>query len=365
MTSIGEGAGFAPAPGLPGPDSAGKPLPDNTGHIALVRRAAPSSKAQWWRSDWAAFAMRRAGGLILSVGLLVAVTFLIVPLLPGDPAVAMLGTDATPEAIEQLREKMGLNAPLWAQFVAYLGHLAQGEFGTSFRYGIPVSEIIATKMPYTARLAFGAIFAVLVVAIPFGMLIGVATRGGRRSWLATGFGAVAGFFASFPSAVAGTVLVIVFAIWLKALPAGGAESGASLILPVVALALGPTFAVARVVRQETYTVLQQDFMRTARGKRLPALRRYVTHALPNLMASTLTLTGLVLAGLIGGTVIIETVFSYPGLGLEVVQSIIYKDYPTIQGIILVIGLLAIGINLLIDVVLGVIDPRTLGGQKHG
>jgi peptide/nickel transport system permease protein len=106
-------------------------------------------------------------------------------------------------------------------------------------------------------------------------------------------------------------------------------------------------------------------MRTAKGHRLRALRLYIVHALPNLMASTLTLTGLILASLIGGTVVIETVFSYPGLGLEVVQSIIYKDYPTIQGIILVIGSLAILINLLVDIVLGVIDPRTLGGGHHG
>lgn len=348
------GAGLAPAPEVPAPDP--------TAHVLLQQRA---GRRQWWRSDWAVFALRRAGGLLLSASLLVVVTFLIVPLLPGDPAVAMLGTDATPQAVEALRERMGLNDPLWVQFGAYLGNLFQGEFGRSFRYGIPVGDIIATKLPYTAGLALGSIAVVLLVAIPLGMLVGVLTRGGRRGWLATLFGAVAGFFASFPAAVAGTLLVVVFAIWLRLLPAGGADVAGSAVLPIVALALGPTFAVARVVRQETYTVLQQDFMRTARGKRLPAARRYLEHALPNLMASTLTLTGLVLAGLIGGTVIIETVFSYPGLGLEVVQSIIYKDYPTIQGIILVIGGLAILINLLVDVVLGMIDPRTLGGRSHG
>lgn len=350
------GAGEQPAPGLPALES--------TGHVLLAQRPA-AGRGRWWRSDWASFALRRAGGLVLSVALLVIVTFLIVPLLPGDPAVSMLGTKATPEAIDALRDRMGLNDPLLMQFGHYLANIVQGQFGDSFRYGIPVSEIIATKLPYTAGLAFGAIVLVLLVAIPLGMLIGVLTRAGRRGWLATGFGAVAGFFASFPAAVAGTLLVVVFAIWLGALPAGGAETPSSAVLPIIGLSLGPIFAVARVVRQETYTVLQQDFMRTAKGKRLRAAYRYLVHALPNLMASTLTLTGLVLAGLIGGTVVIETVFSYPGLGLEVVQSIIYKDYPTIQGIILIIGGLAILINLLVDVVLGVIDPRTLGGQNHG
>lgn len=337
---------------------------DTTRHIATVRAAGRGARS-WLRSDWALFAYRRLGGLALSATLLVVVTFLIVPLIPGDPAVAMLGSQATPEAIAALRARMGLDQPLPAQFVDFVGGVFRGEFGRSFRYGVPVSEIISTKLPYTATLALGSIAVVLLVAIPLGMLVGVLTRGGKRGALGTAFGAIAGFLASFPAYVAGTVLVIVFATWLGVLPAGGVDRPGYAVLPVAALALGPTFAVARVVRQETYTVLQQDFMRTARGHRLRAIRLYIVHALPNLMASTLTLTGLILASLIGGTVVIETVFSYPGLGLEVVQSIIYKDYPTIQGIILVIGSLAILINLLVDIVLGVIDPRTLGGGHHG
>lgn len=337
------------------------PVGDSTQHIAIVRRA----RGGWWRSDWMLFAYRRLGGLLLSVSLLVLVTFLIVPLIPGDPALAMLGTNATPESIAALQDRLGLNQPLLTQFVNFIGGIFQGDLGTSFRYGVPVTDIIGTKLPYTATLAFGSIAVLLLVAIPLGMLIGVLTRGGRLGPVATGFGAAAGFLASVPAYVAGTILVIVFSIWLGALPAGGVEQPGYAILPIAALALGPTFAVARVVRQETYTVLQQDFMRTARGHRLRALRLYIVHALPNLMASTLTLTGLILAGMIGGTIVIETVFSYPGLGLEVVQSIIYKDYPTIQGIILVIGAIAISINLLIDIVLGMIDPRTLGGGQHG
>ena len=132
---------------------------------------------------------------------------------------------------------------------------------------------------------------------------------------------------------------------------------------MLALAVGPTFAVTRVVRQETATVLQQDFMRTAKGHRLKTARLYLVHALPNLMTSTLTLAGLILAGIVGAAVIIENVFNYPGLGSEIVQAIIYKDYPMVQGIILVIGTLAIVVNLIIDVILGLIDPRTLGGRN--
>lgn len=316
------------------------------------------------RSTWFGFTLRRLGGLALSLGLLVILTFLIVPLIPGDPALAILGPDATPDAVAALRERLNLDQPLWNQFGLYLHGLATFDLGESFRYRTPVTTTILTKLPYTLQLAFGSILVVIVLAIPLGMLIGVLTRGGRRPTLAVGFGAVAGFFASFPAYVVATLLIVVFAIWLKVLPAGGATAPGAIILPIAALALGPTFAVARVVRQETYSVLQQDYVRTARGHRLRAVRLYLRHALPNLMASTLTLTGLILAGLLGGAIIIETVFNFPGLGSEVVQAIIYKDYPVIQGIVLTIGVIAIGINLAIDVILGIIDPRTLGGPSN-
>lgn len=316
------------------------------------------------QNSWGSFALRRAGGLVLSLVLLAVLTFLIVPLIPGDPALAILGPDATPAAIATVRERLHLDLPLWNQFGLYVQGLASLDLGESFRYSTPVTETIATKLPYTAALAFGSIAVVVVFAIPMGMLVGVLTRGGRRPVLATGFGVVAGFFASFPAYVAASLLVIVFAIWLRVLPAGGATAPGAFVLPIMALAIGPTFAVARVVRQETFEVLQQDFIRTARGRRVGSARLYLRHALPNLMASTLTLTGLILAGLLGGAVIIESVFSLPGLGMEVVQAIIYRDYPVIQGIVLTIGTIAIVINLVIDILLGLIDPRTLGGPTN-
>lgn len=326
-----------------------------TADIGAVRRFA--------RSPWGSFALRRGGGLLLSLSVLVIMTFLIVPLIPGDPAIAILGPDATTEAIDRMRERLHLDMPLWGQFGLYLQGLFSLDLGESFRYGTPVTETILTKLPYTATVAFGSIAVVILVAIPLGMMIGVLTRGGRRAALATLFSATAGFLASIPAYVTASVLVLIFAIWLRVLPAGGGQAAGAFVLPIAALALGPTFAVARVVRQETFAVLQQDFMRTARGRRIGATRLYLRHALPNLMASTLTLTGLILAALLGGAIIIETVFSLPGLGMEVVSAIIYRDYPIIQGIILTIGFIAVAINLVIDIILGIIDPRTLGGQS--
>jgi peptide/nickel transport system permease protein len=317
------------------------------------------------RSVWGSHLRSRALGLLLSLGLLVVATFLIVPLLPGDPAVAILGTKATPEAIAEMHERLRLDDPLWQRFVTYLSGIVHGDFGTSFRYHAPVSDIIAAKLPYTLNLAFGAIAVVVLVAIPLGMLVGVATRGGRRPTLSAAFGAATGLFASIPGYVAGTLLVLVFAVGLQILPPGGADSAFGAILPTIALALGPTAATARVVRQETQTVIEQDFMRTARGHRVSAVRLYLVHALPNLLTSVLTLTALIFTGMIGGTVIIETVFNYPGIGAEVVQAIIYKDYPVVQGIILVIGLIAILVNLLIDLALAAVDPRMLRSQAHG
>ena len=312
----------------------------------------------WWD-----YALRRGGGLLLSITLLVLVTFFIVPLIPGDPAVAIAGADATTEQIEAIRERLGLNDPLIVQFVRYLTGIVTGNLGTSFAYGQPVAEIILTKMPYTLQLAGTAIVVVLAIAIPFGMVVGIATQGGRRRWLDVAFGGFTGTLQSIPQYVTSTILVAVFAIMLGVLPAAGADAPNALLLPVIGVSLGPICSIARLVRRETSTVLEQDFMRTARGARLPNLRLYARHALPNLLTTALTLSGLILAGMLGGAIIVETVFSWPGLGGEVVTAILYKDYPVIQGVILVLGVIAIVMNLLIDVILGIIDPRTLGAHR--
>lgn len=314
-------------------------------------------------SPWLAFAIRRAGGICLSVGLLIVVTFFMVPLIPGDPAVAVAGADATSQQINAIRESLGLNEPLWLRFVHYLGGIFTGQLGNSFAYHQSVASIIATKLPFTATLAACGIALVLIVAVPAGMAAGILTRGNRNRWLDTTFGAITGFFQAVPQYVMATVLVVIFGIALAVLPVAGAVGPKSIILPVAALAIAPICSVARVVRRETAAVLEQDFMRTARGHRLAAIRLYGRHALPNLLTTALTLSGLVLSGMLGGAIIVETVFSWPGLGREVITAIVNKDYPVIQGIILVLGLMAIVINLLIDVVLGVIDPRTLGGKS--
>ncbi|MGI5167125.1 ABC transporter permease [Spirillospora sp. CA-253888] len=312
---------------------------------------------------WAGFLLRRLAGLVVALAALVVVTFLMMQLIPGDPARALAGDTATGAQVEQLRHELGLDRSLGSQFTSYVGGLLQGDLGQSFQTREPVAQVIGSRLPFTAELALLAIVLVLLLAVPLGMAVAIATRGGRRGRLDAGFTFVTGLVGATPEYVLGTLLVLVFAITLGALPAAGAASLSALVLPVLAIALPATCVLARIVRRETAGVLEQDYMRTARGRRLPPLRLYARHALPNLLTGTLTMGGLTLAGLLGGTVIVESVFNWPGLGSRVVQAILNRDYPVIQGTVLVLGVLATLLNLLVDLLLGLLDPRTLNGRS--
>ncbi|MFJ2743430.1 ABC transporter permease [Streptomyces sp. NPDC087440] len=314
------------------------------------------------RSPWLGFLVRRGAGLVGVLLTLVVGTFLMIQLIPGDPAQQLAGSSATAERIVQVRHELGLDLSLWQQFTAYVGGLFHGDLGTSFAAGLPVTDLIAARLPFTAELALIAMVLVLLVSVPLGMSVAVACRGGRRRRLDTAFTSLTAVAGAIPEYVLATVLVLVFAITLGVLPAAGAATLSALILPVLAVSVGPVCTLARIVRRETATVLTQDYLRTARGHRLKPLRLYARHALPNLLTSTLTLGGLILSGLLGGTVIVEIVFAWPGLGTGVVNAITARDYPVVQGIVLLLGLLATLLNLLVDVVLGLLDPRTLNGK---
>ncbi|WP_235590614.1 ABC transporter permease [Leucobacter sp. G161] len=311
---------------------------------------------------WGAFALRRLGGILLSFVVLVLVTFLIVPLIPGDPALVIAGEGATEADIERIRERLGLNESLIVQFFSYAADLLRFDLGSSFSTGGPVTAIIAARFPFTAQLALIAIVGILAIAVPAGLAVAVATRGGRNRWLDVGFNAVTGFFYSVPQYVMGTLLVAAFAIGLGWLPSGGAASRSAIMLPLAALMIQPICSVGRVVRREASVVLEQDFIRTARGWRLPQRRTNLRYVLPNVITTTLTLSGLILAAQLGGAIVIENVFNWPGLGQGIVAAILTRDYPTIRGIILVLGLLATLIIVVVDLVLAVIDPRNLGAD---
>lgn len=314
------------------------------------------------RSPWPRFLLGRLAGLAAVLAMLVVGTFLIVQLIPGDPAQVIAGPEASQAQIEQIRHEQGLDQPLLVQFGDYVSGLLQGDLGTSFSSGLPVSEVIANRLPFTAEIAFLAVLIALLVSVPLGMATAVACRGGRRKVLDTGFTAVTAILGSIPEFVLATLLIMFFAIKLRMLPPSGAATLDAMVLPILALSIAPICTLARVVRRETATVLTMDYMRTARGRRLRAVRLYTRHALPNLMTSTLTLGGLVLTGLLGGAVVVEYVFAWPGLGTGIIDALGKRDYPVIQGVVLLLGILATLLNLLVDVVLGLLDPRSLRGK---
>jgi peptide/nickel transport system permease protein len=317
-------------------------------------------------SSWAAFALRRFAGLVGTVVVAVVMTFVIVPLIPGDPAVSAAGPDATVDQIAAARAELGLDRPLFERFGDYVGGLLRGDLGHSFSLNAPVADVVLVRLPFTAGLAFLALLVVLVVAVPLGMAVGALTRGGRRRRLDAAFGYTTAFVAAIPPYVMATLLVLLFAVTLQVLPPAYTRSqpGVSMLLPALALSIPSICLIARVVRRETAVVLEQDYLRTARGWRLGALRLAARYALPNLLTSALTLSGIILVGMLGGAISVETVFGWPGLGLGVVNAVATKDYPLVQGIVLVLAVLSALMTMAVDIVLGIVDPR-VRGDRHG
>ncbi|WP_245644574.1 ABC transporter permease [Nocardioides jensenii] len=304
------------------------------------------------------FVIRRTTRFIGSLWVLVTASFLMIHLIPGDPVRAALGLDAPPDLVASRRAQLGLDRPLWRQYVDYVTGLAHGDLGTSTLSRVPVSQIVQDRLPATVEIAVLSFVVVMLIAIPVGLLAAVHTRGGRNRGLDLGFAATTAFAAAIPEFLLAVGLVYVFAVELQWFPVAGRQGPDSYVLPVLALSLGSAGALARVVRVEILAVLDQDYVRTARAKRLPARLIYLRHALPNALTGTLTLGGLLIMGLIAGTVLVESVFAWPGLGTTIVQSILQKDYPVVQAVVLVYGTGVLLVNLLVDLLLAILDPRS-------
>ncbi len=307
---------------------------------------------------WPAFAARRLARFAVSLWALLTAAFLMIHLVPGDPVRASLGMTAPAALVAAKRAELGLDDPLWVQYGHYVRNLLTGDFGTSMASGQPVAQVIGDRLPSTLQLAVLAFAVVVAVAVPVGVGFAVLTRGGRRRGAELGFTSVSVLVAAIPEFLIGVGLVALLAVGLGWFPVAGADDVSGYVLPVAALAIGPAAVLARIIRVELLSVLGADFVRTARAKRLPARLVYVRHALPNALTATLTLGGLMLTSMVAGTVLVENVFAWPGLGSTIVQSIVTKDYPLVQGIVLVYGVGVLLVNLLVDVVLGVLDPRS-------
>ncbi|MYZ37328.1 ABC transporter permease subunit [Streptomyces sp. SID4917] len=307
---------------------------------------------------WLSFARRRLGRFLVSLWVLVTTAFLMIQLVPGDPVRASLGLTAPVELIEARREALGLNDPVWVRYGHYLGGLFTGDFRTSMGSGQPVSQVIGDRLPATLELALPAFAVVVVLSVPLGALFAVLTRGGRRRGGELAFTSVSVFLAAVPEFLVAVGLVALLSVRLGWFPVAGSDGAGSYVLPVAALAIGPAAVLARIVRVEMLAVLGDDYIRTARAKRLPGRLVYVRHALPNALTAALTMGGLMLTSMVAGTVLVENVFAWPGLGSTIVQSILQKDYPLVQGVVLVYGIGVLLVNLLVDVLLALLDPRS-------
>ncbi|WP_250303132.1 ABC transporter permease [Streptomyces sp. NBC_01387] len=316
------------------------------------------SVPQLLRHPWTVFLGRRSLRLFLSLGVVVTASFVMIRLIPGDPVRAALGVDAAPDLVAARRHALGLDAPFLSQYRHYLGNLLHGDLGTSLVTGAPVAELVRTRLPTTLEIAGLAFLVTLAVALPVGLLAAVRTRDGRRPRTELVFIAVTAGLAGVPDFVLAAGLTALLAVGLQLLPVAGAAGVESFVLPVLALSLAPTAVLLRIVRVEALKVLNEDYLRTARSKRLSSARRCLRHAAPNMAPAVLTVAGSLLPALIAGTVLVEKVFAWPGIGSAMAQSVVAQDYPVVQAMVLVLGTAVLLAGLLVDVLLAVLDPRS-------
>ncbi len=298
----------------------------------------------------------------IPVLLLVAVlTFVLMHMLPGDPAVVIAGPDATPEAVDRLRHQLGLDRPLWEQLVHWLGNLARGDFGQSLMLNQGVFSAVVERLPVTLSLAFIA----FLITIPVGVLLGVTAAYYRNSWIDSVVMGIALVGVSIPSFWIAIVSVVLFSVELRWLPSSGYEPLSqgftpwlrSMVQPAVILALFQIGYLARMTRSSMLDVLDQDYIRTARAKGLNEWSTVGKHAFRNSLMSVVTVSGIILSLLIGGSVVIEQVFALPGIGRLVVQGIMARDYPLIQGTMLLLGFAFVIVNVIVDLAYTLVDPR--------
>ena len=283
--------------------------------------------------------------------------FLLLHLVPGDPVEAMLGEGARPADRTALTAALGLDRPLGAQYLSYLERLGRLDLGRSFVYQRPVADLLAERLPATLTLALAALGLALLTAIPLGVLA-ACRRGRAADGAATAFSLLG---SSIPNFWLGPLLILLFSLWLGWTPVSGREGLTSLVLPALTLGTSLAAVLARMVRSGVLEVLGEDYVRTARAKGLSPSAVLWRHALRNAWLPVLTLVGLQLGGLLGGAVITETVFAWPGLGSLLVEAIQGRDYPVVQGCVLLVSLAYILVNTGTDLAYVWLDPRIRGG----
>jgi peptide/nickel transport system permease protein len=307
------------------------------------------------------YILRRILATLPVMGIVALFVFSLLYIAPGDPAVMIAGDQATPDDVERIRQGLGLDRPFLVQFASWLWHILHGDLGTSIFTNLPVAALIAQRIEPTLSLMSLTLVLTILVAVPLGVV--AAWKAG--SWIDRTIMAFAVFAFSLPVFVVGYVLAYVFALQFEWLPVQGytpLSHGVwpwlqNLILPAVALGSVYTALIARITRASMLEVLQQDYVRTARAKGLDQHSILFVHALKNAAVPIVTVIGIGIALLIGGAVVTESVFAIPGLGRLTIDAILRRDYPVIQGIVLLFSFVYVLVNLLVDVTYTLVDPR--------
>jgi len=299
---------------------------------------------------------------MIPVALLVSfMAFMLVHLVPGDPARVLLGEDATPQNVAALQRQLGLNKPLIVQFALWLWQAVHGNLGESIMLHQPVTQVLMERLPVTIELGVASLLFSLVLAIPLAVY-SATHRHSRVEWLIN-FTTLGG--TAIPGFVFALILIFLFAVVFRLFPPGGftpflddpLENLHDLLLPMFALGIGAVAVNLRQIRANMIEVLEQDYVRTARAKGISERRVTYVHALRNALVPLLTIVGLQIGAILGGAFVIETIFLWPGIGAEAVQSIFEKDYPMIQGIVLLVAFSYMLTNLLVAILYSVFDPR--------
>jgi peptide/nickel transport system permease protein len=316
------------------------------------------------------FLLRRAGAALIVVVLASVVVFLGVRALPGDPAVVLAGENATPAVVEAIRHQYGLDQPLPVQYLDYVKQVVTGDLGTSTQDKLPVSDILAQRIPVTLELAVLAMLVAIVIGVLAGT-VAAARRGKYPDYVATGFGLVG---LSVPHFWLGLLAILLFAVKLRILPASGyvpltddpVQNLRRMILPALVLGTGFAAILMRQTRSAMLGALSADYVRTARAKGLSGTRVVGVHALRNSLTTVVTVLGLQLGGLISGAVVTEQIFVIPGFGKLTVDAVLTRNYPVIQAVVLVTVVGYIVVNLLVDVAYAALNPRIrLAGAADG
>jgi peptide/nickel transport system permease protein len=294
--------------------------------------------------------------LLLTIPVLLGVAtlvFLLIHFIPGDPAQAMLGEGASQEEVEQLRTRLGLDRPLIVQYGAFLSGVVRGDLGVSLRNDQPVARQIVQRMPATAELAFASMGVAVLVALPLGIMAAVW----RGTAIDVGAMTLSLLGISIPNFWLGPLMAIVFAVQLGWLPVGGSGTPAHLVLPAVTLGAALAAILARMTRASLLEELSEPYVLAARARGVSRSRAVLHHAFRNSLIPIVTILGLQFGVVLTGAVITETIFAWPGIGRLLIQSIGFRDYPTVQGCVLLIAVTYVGVNLLTDLAYGFLDPR--------